>query len=93
MECVKTDTETLVKLDAAFANRLFDALEYQYKTENLIEKLIEKLGIAECRNCKFGGTYCADCKFIDAHAILDALDDICTDNKSHHLVSQNDTKR
>lgn len=70
-----------------------DALEYKYKTENLIEKLIEKLGIAECRSCKFGGTYCADCKFIDAHAILDALDDICTDNKSHHLVSQNDTKR
>ena len=44
-----------------------------------IENLIEKLGIAECRNCKFGGTYCADCKFIDAHAILDALDDICTE--------------
>ena len=58
-----------------------------------IENLIEKLGIAECRNCKFGGTYCADCKFIDAHAILDALDDICIDNKSHRLVSQNDTKR
>lgn len=31
MECVKTDTETLVKLDAAFVDKLFNALEYQYK--------------------------------------------------------------
>lgn len=64
-----------------------------YDVDKVVDNLIEKLGIAECRSCKFGGTYCVDCKFIDAHAILDALDDICTDNKSHHLVSQNDTKR
>lgn len=36
-------------------------------------ELIDVLGIEECDKCKFGGTYCVECKFLDAHEVLKAI--------------------
>lgn len=45
---------------------------------NLIDadKLIESLDIEKYNECRFGGSYCSDCKNIDAHAILDAIESL-----------------
>lgn len=42
-----------------------------------VDAVIEQLDITECNNCRFGGTYCADCKLdFDAHRILEVLNDL-----------------
>lgn len=42
-----------------------------------VDAVIEQLDIAECNNCRFGGTYCADCKLdLDAHKILEVINDL-----------------
>ena len=45
------------------------------------DKLIELLEISECETCKFGGEYCVDCKFIDAHRVLSAIESLPTANE------------
>lgn len=39
-------------------------------------KLIEALDIENCNECRFGGSYCSDCKNIDAHIILDVIESL-----------------
>lgn len=41
-----------------------------------VDKLIEVLNIEKCKECRYGGSYCSDCKNIDAHTVLDAIESL-----------------
>ena len=49
---------------------------YEFGQQEALEKLVNELGIKDCKECKFGGDYCTDCKSIDAHRILEIVSDI-----------------